>query len=509
MKKLTVLLLFFFSCSFVNANSIDITFNAPLNNQVVDSSLHIQATVNSTFQVSSVVATIEGRQVNLNYVDLFMPYDGTISLAGLQQAVPLQLTVTVTDVFNTQQSASITVFYVKLPKVNLIYPAYQSNLYPSFRVKANAISIDPDCRLKVHLEIFGVVTFDFVVNSPVIDTVLIVPPAFRISCATSLTVSAIDSWNQERGSSIDVFFNDNIYLSEIYTATSPIMDFKDGKVLFRDGAAGKIYDISTHDETTMTGADFNGVLTGVNNGMLTPYGAIYFERTYSYEGPVYEWNNGVVYTIAANSHFNVYTSGKWATFWGTGGLTRRNLATHTNDWTHNPLPNEWSYMNDIDSSGTVVYKTVDSLLRYRNNQLGPLSTGNGYYYCYYPTIDREYTAYLKRSSSAYTSINMHDGTSEILLSDFGEFSPGWIVAEQDAPYYYQTKNRYVTYVKKDANDHFQVWIRDSSGASSQRSFFNAGSSIDLLNSKGDVMYQYYDGTVSYLSHRYLAKNGPL
>lgn len=48
----------------------------------------------------------------------------------------------------------------------------------------------------------------------------------------------------------------------------------------------------------------------------------------------------------------------------------------------------------------------------------------------------------------------------------------------------------------------QVWLRDSTGASSQRTFFGTSSYVEGINPNGDIVY-------TNNGRRYLVKNGPL
>ncbi len=494
MKKLLAFTILFFAFNHSIAGSISINFISPQLNQVYGNSLPIEVSVVSTFQVNSVVADVNGHLATLIYDIGSGHFSGNLLLTGLPEGISYPLTVTVTDIFNTQQQASVNFIYANPPGIDFIYPLSWSNAYPLLPLKVICTGIDTSTlRIKIDFGSQHVFDMNF---SNTIDTVLQLSPA--ASSFGVMYITATDKWGQVSSTSRTILYDNNIFLSPKYTGTDKIFDFNYGKALEVNAQyQGRIVDISTAN-TEQVG---NGLYHRIDNESLTyltPYGVIYGQN--QNEHP-YDWNNGVLYSIAGKK--SVRASGQYATFEKISGPNQsdvylRNLATQSDQL----IGTYYEYFEDecVAPNGVVVYRNDQfNLIRYKNGTLTTLTNNAGFtLFNEFPLTDGNYVVYLKNLAmfNEY-SIYLHNGISEILLSDLGAYTPG---ESPQAGVNYQVNNKFVAYSKPGNSGQLQVWLRDTTGSNAQVTFFNTSSTIEGLAPNGDIVYK-NDGI------RYYVKKG--
>lgn len=504
MKKLIVVMLLLFSVSSIRANSITITFYTPVANTASDSSLLVSVGITSTFSLSSIVATVENHSVNLVFDQFNNDFRAYLPLSGLQKGVPLLLTVVATDAFNNQQSVSENFIYAPPPTVTIIAPYEYSNAYPSIHVKGFTVSIDDTCHLEIKVDFNGIIFIKDFIGS--VDTVINIQPT---SGRGRIYFTATDKWGQQGGNGIDITFNNSIYLTEVFSSPNKIVDFNYNKVLTQPANNGFIHvypiltDLVAQTATTLTGF-YNNDYFGLPASFITPYGV------FTGLDQTQDWNNGVLYQVNAGGYYS-QVAGKYAE-WMTGqegDLYLRDLSTLTNTlavpynsvlWGH--------YNNNIGSDGSIVFQNNYQLFKYKDGVTGAISTLTNGGIIYQPLIDSGRVVFLKRddpTGGTLLYVYMHDGTSEIMLSFLGDFA-GQVIEPWPDQFNYKKYlgicHKYVAFCKPDVGAKMQVWLRDSTGASSQRTFFGTSSYIEAVNPNGDIFYN--DG-----GRRYLAKNGPL
>jgi hypothetical protein len=79
---------------------------------------------------------------------------------------------------------------------------------------------------------------------------------------------------------------------------------------------------------------------------------------------------------------------------------------------------------------------------------------------------------------------MHDGTSKNVLSDIGIANTFFA----DAASFYAVAGKYIAYVKLGTTGQLQIWLRDSTGNSVQKTFFGSSSYVAGLSPSGDMLF---------------------
>ncbi len=500
MKRLIAFTLLFFILNKGYSGNISITFITPQSNYVLANTFNIEVSVVSTFQVTTVTAEVSGHQTTLIYDNGSGNFLGNLSLAGLTEGISYQLIVTATDIFNTQQPASINIIYANPPGINFISPLSYTNAYPSLPVKVNCTGVDTST-LGIKIDIGFQHVFDMSFSNS-IDTVIELNPAVTGSYGV-MYITATDKWGQVSSTSRAIIFENNFFLSPVYTGTDKIVDFNYNKALEVNYLyQGKITEINTNIATLVNNGLYNRI---DNEGLtfLTPYGVIYGENQNAHP---YDWNNGVLYSVGpgdGTTSKSIHANGQYAVWQRISGPNQtdvylRNLATHSDQ----VIGTFYEFFEDkyVSANGVVVY-TNDQLniMRYKNGSLVPL-TGNAGFTIYNtnPITDGNYVVYLKSDMMFNNpSIYLHDGSSEIELSFMGSFSPG--EGPRPGPNYL-VNNKFVAYTKPGTSGQLQVWLRDSTGVNTQVTFFNTSSTIEGLAPNGDIVYR-NDGI------RYYVKKG--
>ena len=499
MKQLiTFTILLFILCKGY-AGNISITFITPQSNQLSGSTLSISVSVVSTYQVTNVTANVSGHQSALVYDNWSGYFTGSLPLTGLAEGITYQLDVVVTDIFNTQQPASINFIYANPPAVNINLPLAYTNAYPSLAVKANCTGPDTST-LRVKIQVGFQTAFDQNFSNA-IDTSIRLHPSQ--SSYAVIYFSATDRWGQVTNTNRTILFDSSIFLSPIYTGHDKIFDFNYNKVIEVDEQyQGKIVDI-TNANSTVVG---NGLPHRIDNEGLTyitPFGVIYGQNQ---NGHPYDWNNAVLYSIGpgdGSAKKTINSSGQYATWQRVAGPNQtdvylRNLATQSDQ----VIATFYEYFEDnsVASNGVVVYRNDQSnLIKYKNGMLIPLTNNDGFtIFNLNPLTDGNYVAYLKRQVMFNEfAIYLHNGVSEILLSDLGAYTAG----EGPQPgANYQVNNKFIAYNKPGTSGQLQIWLRDSMGVNTQVTYFNTSSTIEGLSPSGDIVYK-NDGK------RYYAKKG--
>ena len=146
--------------------SIEVTIVRPSTGEVSGTDLWIVATVSSTYQLESVVATVAARPVSLTYVpsaycDRFCHpgWTGTLSLAGLPRG-PQTITVVATDALTGTGQAQGTFVYDQPPQ-QVIGPLEETVARPDLHVTLACTEDDPAGCVSVTVSI---------VNGPILAT---------------------------------------------------------------------------------------------------------------------------------------------------------------------------------------------------------------------------------------------------------------------------------------------------------------------------------------------------
>src|SRR5262249_19508540 len=135
----------------------------PAPNAFADDSLAIAATVNSTYSLQSVSATIADRVSSLTFSTCAFTsvtglcvagWGGSISLVGLSKG-PQTLTITANDVLSHSASSSRSIIYNQRPRVVVEQPANDTVARPGLRVRASCSDDGPQGCTLIEVKVGG------------------------------------------------------------------------------------------------------------------------------------------------------------------------------------------------------------------------------------------------------------------------------------------------------------------------------------------------------------------
>jgi hypothetical protein len=440
--------------------TITLSVTSPAAGALAGNNLHIVvASVNSTYQIQSVTATVSGRLTNLTF-DATAGWIGDISLAGLPRG-PQTLSFSATDVFGNSGQTQVSFIYDQPPTLTVLEPTLPVLTRPQLHVVAKATDDDPiGAVIRVYyVGPYGTILFATATSS--LDT--FIDLSAWDGQSLQLEFDATDSAGQRSASSTFVYVVSNTNVVEIdrvsgtggWGLPTTILDVSTVAILFGDGTALKSKSRINGTEQVL----MNNPNLLVAQAFLTSHGAIF-----DAQNELYEVRDGTLIDLGACFE-NVVVKGNYA-IWETGivagfALALRDLLSGTNVIVSS-YDNYLSY--DVAANGDVVYSVVGpSSFRYRNGVTTTLGYGTD------PITDGVNVGYNDGSLSSFALL---DGTNETILApstDSRAVSGEW-----------------TAYIKPGTGEN-QVWTRSPSGVQTQRTFFGFSSDLYGLAPDGDVM----------------------
>jgi hypothetical protein len=465
----------------------------PGENNIVGTPLTVTVLIDSTYELSSVVAEVAGRQVRLGYTPeiyirpfLFKPgWTNVVDLAGL----PLgQHTVEVraTDDFGNTASSSRTFTYDTPPEVQLHLPIADSVARPEIRVVASCTDEQAtDCILRISgaggglwIQLAeGTNQFDGMVSMATFDGMHV-----------TLRVDAVGSNNQVSVTTTTVFVESSIWFREEAVVPGLILDVQPDRLLYQPDGQGdlRIRDRATQLDTQVPNS--GGVGYGV--AFLSPRGILFAGRP---DDPsrVHEWRDGAFvdtgtqgYAIPANS---LFIRGSYALWANGAGIIRRDLTAGTTLL----LSSVAQFGASLAPNGDVAISSgpEPAIERYRDG-VWTLLIKEEQFHNMFPQTDGQWVVYLKQDPvvSPWYSIAAHDGTHEIILTPREARQLG-VTWGQD----YQANNGWIAFTRQTTAAP-QVWTRAPNGTETKHTFFNdpvlsPRNRIEALSPTGEVLIQ--------------------
>jgi hypothetical protein len=244
MKKhlfLPFLLLFGISVS----AQISINITNPTLYKLSGHNLFVQAKVTSAYEITSMVASTSGRQGAMGYNPTNSSYEAFVSLLGLNQGDTLLLTVTATDFFGNQNSATRLFIYDAPPELVIISPLKESVVRPYVNLKVKVVDKD-SCNMAVYNSSNLIATYQNVKDS----LVAILSLSAYNSSNGELKILAFDRKSQGNETLIRLNVETNAFLEEYKEVETKILDFNYNKILYNGNPSGlgypKVLDITSN-----------------------------------------------------------------------------------------------------------------------------------------------------------------------------------------------------------------------------------------------------------------------
>jgi len=489
------------------------TISNPTPNQVVGtSSLSISGAVWGGGLQANVIAYANGRADTLTLVapepdypfGYYQGFYGSIPVAGFPLGVPIKLTLTSIGVNGTQASDSVYFSVTPpAPQAFILQPIEGTSAYPSLHFKTSHTGTDT-CTSFLSVKINGAVAFTDTSVYADIDTI------FNLSNYSSGSVRVVlqvkDKWNQWGKDSIDVFSDSFLYMMPLYTGRGLIKDYNYHQVAeVIDAATDSLY-LTMDSNLQVHKLVPNPYRNSYTSVYCTPYGVICDGVT-----SAREFTNDSMYALGGFSS----TAGKYLTY--SERFTGGTLQPEPFPGSRVMLKNmETQNMSRIDvqygegefsdpmvaEDGTVVYgaPTLKKVLKFKGDTspawVTIAETADENSFLVGQITDGKNVLFLLKSNDpawpgAYLyKLLWHNGTSVDTLSSLGFYSPSLAAS-------YKVTNGFIAYLK--AAFGMQVFLRDTSGVTTQLTTGTDNRSINGLNGYGDIIYTTSNG-IFYLKH---------
>lgn len=461
----------------------------PANNIANSYQLNVRAAVvPGEYELSSVIATFNNGTNNLIYNGQSGYFEGLFSLTGFPADRVYVVSVTATDVMNNQLTDTMQVLIDPLPTTAVQLPIANEVASPQLHIKANK-NDNSDCNLIVRISLEDnansnydwQVYLDTFVN--VVDTIIDLSDPRYQGLRGSISFKVVDSRGQSITTSRRIFVETSPYLEKIFSTEGVINDFNYGKVLSCfDYQNGKIGNIST------------GIISEVpavvsQYSYLTPTGAM-FAITTNFPDTMKEWNNDSLYLLGIGVvDRSLKVAGPYA-IWsmGFGGkeLYLRNTATGITKQISTTAANG---DNDVAENGTIAYWVNDGtnhydIYKYANDTSKNI-TNNGF--SEYPLTDGNLIVYLRPNA-----VYLYDGSSNTMLSN----NSGMV---SDHYTDHRINKGFIAFARPGISGQKQVWLRDTTGTSTQVTFFSNSSTLDAVGPDGSISF--YRNSLRYLYNK--------
>jgi hypothetical protein len=491
LKTALACLLFISAIHSGHAQPLTLSFTTPYTNQPVDSVFTVKVLCQNqtAYGITSVVATIGGRSTVLTSSGT-SSYSGGVSLVGLTRGSTDTLTVEAKDAGGDSAIISEPVINDAPPVVTLTSPVQGAVGRPTINIKANCASTAGHCQLSVL--IMNGTAYQSVGTFTDSVTTAVDVSAYEGSWNLSVLVTGTDQYNVQTQQGVDFYVETSPYLTPLYSANNPIIDFSGNNVLV----------FNTLKTIPPDSPRIVNYTTGAANAIPYTLGLAYtnppvFLRStglvFQGAGPVvgwqyvYDWTNGTLDTLAAGG--NLQVSGSYASYGGNGGypLYIENLSTRTTQ-----LIDQTVDFYGLDSSA-VAYadnangaRGYDSLFLYQNGASKLISEKGVDTLFTQPLTDGKNVVYAESASG--TTIYRYDGKSgtNTLLANLGTGAVDANLA--DFPYY-RVSNGYTAYIQLDANSRYQAWVRDTAGNNTQVSSFNYSAYLETMAPNGQLAFK--------------------
>lgn len=519
----------------VEAGTFSIFIAKPAEGDIVNNNLSIAVTVASTFELSSVKAQVDGREVSLAFSNTAIcaaggssctpGWAGVLSLAGLTRGAKT-LIVKATDVFGSTGQAQRNLTYDLPPSVNVTAPIAETVTGLTLRVKADCMDDDPaGCKsMKV--------TYSYPIPAPgtsgtvlsvsgsSIDENVTLPTKIQQFSSDGqplfLTITGMDSAGQSSGESRVIYVQQHSRLIEVESFNGRILDAQPDRVLLLEnpGRADNVLKIrmrSTGEEAVIPLAG-KVVKTAIASpggaGFLSPKGAVFAatdEPTSSSNGRVYDWRDGTLVALdelftdpIANAGLKV--RGDYALFdtfdqtasspSSSPSLRLRNLVSGTTTEVAKVRSGDGSA--DLAANGDVVYtlwqgrdaqgRDLYNIFRYRNGATSQLTDDAQDFINVSPVTDGINVVYQRQSRNSESDHTL------TLIDSTGARSDLSVMPHAFSFNQYQTAGGWVAFQKPGGGGVLQVWTRSPAADFRQVSFFGTDSNLGRLGSNGELTF---------------------
>jgi hypothetical protein len=460
----------------------------PLPGTVVGDTLQVKAKVTSTYEVTSVVATVADRQVTLTHSGT--DWIGTLILTGLPQA-STTLTVTATDYYAHTASSSVTFTHALPPTLSVTYPI-NGTVVRSGSARVAGSCEPAGCTVGAYI---GSTLLASATNT--LD--VMVSFASREGTKFRLEIRATGTASLKTSAYRRMYVESSSHLTEVAAASGLVWDVDATRLLYYDsllaGGSLNIRNRSSGADVFLKGVGRDATSLHLDTvpqyGYLTSAGAVFATWAPTSAGSsaadlntpqAWDWNGAVLTPLTAAGALRVGSlnaNGAWEVWQQGTTLMRRDAGSGIGLTVATGLLND---RPDVAASGDVVYTKQYQLFRYRDGINTQLSTDGSSSLSYSgPLTDGTSVVHSKNSAPNYRIGYMEVPPVDVILSGPRTQFPA---VRRD----YDIAGGWTAFTTPSADGALQVWTRSPTGELRQVTFFGSDSRVAGVGTDGTVIY---------------------
>ena len=464
---------------------VAVTIQEPAAGGLVPDHVWVGVSVRSTYEMSSVVATLAGRVTPLAYTSEAFQcapgwkcpgYAATLSLAG-QPTGSYPLTVRATDVRGNVGEASSTVVHDNPPRLTVAQPLDLSVALPTVPLDVRCSDDQPGCTVELRINGSLAQSAPGALTGPL--------DLGSLSGTTvELLLRARDSAGQLVSEERTIYAEDGTRLRVVAEVPGAILDADATRLLFvMPGPGGDV--LAIHDRGTgLTSPIPLAAQRDVfdDAAFLTPGGAIVVSTQAdgsSLTARLHLWRLGVLSDLGRPDGLDsLVVSGAHA-IWSVGkDLYRLNTVSGAPVRVSSEAGN-WS--NSVADDGTVAFwTTAHQVVMDKSGRQTALTSDTSRWHIW-PVTDGNNVVYRRTdTASREHAIVLIAGTASIVLAAERDVEP---LSGND----YQVNASWAAYTDLGAQEQLHVFTRSPQGAVTRHTDLAASSQIDGLGPNGEVM----------------------
>jgi hypothetical protein len=459
------------------SQNFSVQVQSPTSGIVAGDNVSIQVSITSTYELKSVVGSVDSSSTNLSFSVANSKWTNNLSLIGLSLGQKT-LIISAKDVFGNSGGTQITFVHDYPPVLNVMAPIDTSVAIAGVvPINASASSSNPGGTIIS-------VTFNGIVLASGTN-ILITSVTIPSEGPQSVTFTATNAAGQITTVDRTLLVYNVTNLTRVDQVTGTILDVSTNKILFRDGTVFKAKDRSAGTETELFNDPYPG---SPYTGVLTPQGAIFYWPN-SGSLDMFELRSGVVTDLGIGFFLDV---NQHYALWAMGGLVLYDLTTQTT----NVLQAGIADGGSLAPNGDVAYVWEPWKLDiwdvgwYHKGVTTNLASG-AFIYSYSGALsDGTNVIYEKRELVGRPYIALNTGVGETILS----------TNSPDVVPTFAINSGWIAFTATGASGVTQVWLRSPAGVQNQVTFFGTSSGVVALSASGDVVYRNS-------GHGYLARSG--
>ena len=465
------------------SQNLTLTAVTPASNGLSGEQLNITATVQSDYEIQSLIGIVEGRQTSLVFSkNAYNTKYGSnpgwtniLNLSGLTHGTKT-LVLIATDTSGLTKTLQVPFRLDAPPKITVSSPNQHSIARPTIQINASAEDDSDGTKLSVK------VAQEVVFSSDTAEINQLINLSKYEGQQINLILTATDSAAQTTSESIILYIESSPRLVTADTVGGEIWDITTQKILFKQSINNQnkllIRDRSTGTDSII----FNESGASPQYGFLTDKGSIFIDqsgnvltaRVIEVIGKNYSdyGQPNSASSLKVNGNYAIWNQGTKLFLRDTTGGTTKTISETAGNW-----------MNSVGPNGAVAYWTSDYKVKFNKGGFDSVVSSPSLWNTYTIT-DGTSVLYRKHDpccNNQRYGIYLFNGIQEV------ELAPLEAGYEPNPVTDYDARAGWIAFTRSGTSGQRQVWLRSPSGIENQITFFGDSSRIEAVGADGSAI----------------------